>query len=86
MSNLTNLKTRLNNIDRILGFNKKVSELAIELSEDLCDPSEGVLKDILRMHHTLFGILVEALRQADEEVNERSLFEPSDDDDKERVH
>ena len=86
MSNLTNLKTRLNNIDRILGFNKKVSELTLELCEDLCDPSEGVLKDILRMHHTLFGILVEALRQADEEVNERSLFEPSDDDDKERVH
>ena len=86
MSNLTNLKTHLNNVDRILGFNKKVSELVIELSEDLCDPSEGVLKDVLRMHHSIFSILVEALRQADEEINERSIFEPSDDDDKESVH
>ncbi len=86
MSNLTNLKTRLNNIDRILGFNKKVSELTLELCEDLCDPSEEVLKDVLRMHHGIFSLLVEALRQADEEINERSIFEPSDDDDKERVH
>lgn len=83
---MSNLKTNLRNIDLILGFNKKVSELVLELSEALDEPSEELLRDVLRMHHGIFSILVEALKQADEDANERSIFEPSDDDDKESVH
>ena len=82
---MSRLIDSMKNIDRVIAFAQKTSTSLLELVEGdnkLVNPNDDVMKDLVRAHHGAFGLIVETMKQAEEEQGE--VFPSSDDS--ERMH